>query len=42
MVQKASGLEVRHIGRGRFAVFDGGERITDPMTRQEAEAELAR
>lgn len=32
-------LIVKHIGRGRFAVFKDGERLTtEPMTREEAEA----
>lgn len=34
---------VQHIGRGRFAVFQDGKRITDiPMTKDEAEAHAAR
>jgi hypothetical protein len=41
-VQSSSGKEVRHIGRGRFAVFQDGRRITDqPMTKDEAEAYAA-
>lgn len=42
MIEPAGSLAVRHIGRGRFAVFSGNERITEPMSRTEAEAELAR
>lgn len=30
--------EVRHVGRGRFAVFKDGARASEPMSREEAEA----
>lgn len=33
---------VRHIGRGRYAVFRGGERLThDALTKDQADAALA-
>lgn len=36
-------LEVKHVGRGKYAVYRGDERLTDePLTKEEAEAELAR
>lgn len=34
-------LTVKHIGRGRYAVHKGDERVTDPMTKEDAEAALA-
>lgn len=34
---------VQHIGRGRWAVMEGANRLTpDPLTKEQAEAELAR
>lgn len=39
----AEPLHVRHIGRGRYAIFRGDERLThDAMTREQAEAALTR
>lgn len=36
-------IEVKHVGRGKYAVYRGDERLTDePLTKEEAEAELAR
>jgi len=37
-----NGLSVRHIGRGRYAVHKGDERIGEPMAREDAETALAR
>jgi hypothetical protein len=34
-------LTVKHIGHGRYAVHKGDERVTDPMTKEDAEAALA-
>jgi hypothetical protein len=34
-------LSVRHIGRGRYAIHRGDERIGEPMAREDAEAVLA-
>jgi type IV secretory pathway VirB10-like protein len=36
----AAGLHIHHVGRGRWAIFDGDERKTGTMTEEEAEAEL--
>jgi hypothetical protein len=37
------GLHIHHIGRGRWAVFLDDQRVTnEPMTKDEAEAELSR
>lgn len=33
--------EVKHVGRGRYAVMQGEVRLTDMMTKEEAEARLA-
>lgn len=39
----AEDLEVKHVGRGKYAVYRGDDRLTDdPLTKEEAEAELAR
>ena len=33
-----TGIEVRHVGRGKYGVFKSGERVTDTvMTRTEAD-----
>lgn len=36
------GLTVKHIGRGRYAVHKGDERVTEGMSKEDAEAALAR
>lgn len=37
----ATGAQMRHVGRGRFALFIDNARISDAMTRAEAEQQLA-
>jgi hypothetical protein len=32
---------VRHIGRGRYAIHKGDERVGEPMAKEDAEAALA-
>jgi hypothetical protein len=34
-------LSVRHIGRGRYAIHKGDERVGEPMAKEDAEAALA-
>lgn len=41
-LERAEDATVRHIGRGKYAIFRGDERITDDaMTKEQAEAALA-
>lgn len=40
-LEAAGGLSVRHIGRGRYAVHRGDERVGDPMAKEDAEAAIA-
>jgi hypothetical protein len=39
--ESADGLSVRHIGRGRYAIHKGEERVGEPMAKEDAEAALA-
>lgn len=39
---ETGGLALKHLGRGRYAVYQGDERLTpDPLTKAEAEAFMA-
>lgn len=39
--EPAAAPSVQHIGRGRYAVMRGSERVTaEPLTKEQAEAEL--
>jgi hypothetical protein len=35
-------FSVRHIGRGRYAIHQGDERVGEPMAKEDAKATLAR